>query len=936
MSSRLLGRGAPGNGSRLPVGGGASAAANTGCSYAASASAGNAVPNFGSVDPDFVADNVDENAGVRRGSRARKQKRGSLAEIDSADDDFGPGRADGCLTAVNALSVAAEVSSEGVEEINAELGFVVGNGVIKKRKRRRSAAKLAAEKAALKAEVAEVRAAAAAVVAASAQSAAADAHLRQVRASKAVRSKRSLFKAVVFEHDSDNKWSCKLCTATITQSCKGTGDLIKHVVRMHSSFYARLVAPKNSERDNLDAMAFAHSEVARAVSKRATSGVQKMKQASMNAFVRKSVVDGQVDESQLRQLVTVLWCEIGAISYDMLNHPFAASVLRVKPFSRRHITSMLLPALSAFSVNVTLEKFKSAHTLAITADGWTSIHQQVKYAAVTAHFLTDSWELVSDVIGMIPLESRSTSNALSDYVKHDLFEISPSLQSHVTSIVTDNGADFSGMARILLANEDDAHHCTAHTLELVIGDALQAVHSLRVIVDVARNVIKATRTHNDIRAKLKSMKLRKIPLDVPTRWWSTFEMLRRFYFQRDALRCAWSSDEATGWVDHPSLPSAMHDFPVLGEAVFLLRLFARAVRQSEGHQYVTLSHVPEWIFQIRSMLLANHVETPIANAFQRALLASLDERFRDVLSNPRNICLAAAALHPQHAHLTIVEPSVADEVYKNLWTRYSMRIPESQQMDQLMFDGAVQTGRKFAAELGKEDEIHRARRREAMLADLPRDTIKSADIGPKIEVIDACKWWKNATSSDSKLPARVKTSCEILAPLARSILSQPATSAPSERVFSVAEHVDRYNRASMTDDVFAAHVVVTSRARSWTNDIVAKASEYAEKQNRKTKLKCSAGDDLNVQHASKYYERATMDVLGEVLKSVSARLSKERGAGGVDEGAGRGRSHSGSESNSSSSSDHDAERSGSSSISRSIWSSSDSGSDSGSGGGDSF
>lgn len=83
----------------------------------------------------------------------------------------------------------------------------------------------------------------------------------------------------------------------------------------------------------------------------------------------------------------------------------------------------------------------------------------------------------------------------------------------------------------------NAVNCAAHTVQLAVKDALRLLdESSQNVIGIARAVVKFLRkesTRNEIRNRGLAMTLP--PLDVATRWSSTYMMVRKYYFSEEKI-----------------------------------------------------------------------------------------------------------------------------------------------------------------------------------------------------------------------------------------------------------------------------------------------------------------------------------------------------------------------------------------------------------------
>ncbi|KAH1205714.1 Zinc finger BED domain-containing protein RICESLEEPER 2 [Glycine max] len=150
---------------------------------------------------------------------------------------------------------------------------------------------------------------------------------------------------------------------------------------------------------------------------------------------------------------------------------------------------------------------KTVNKISLTTDMWKSCHQVVEYMVVTGHFIDclKAWG-----------------------IKENVFYVSVDNASYIDSYLKNLKENLSLSTKLVL-NGDLFHvRCCAHILNLLVQDGLGKIK------DIIQNVRESVKyiNHNDARLKAfsdvveeKHLKERKLILDSPTRWNSTFQML---------------------------------------------------------------------------------------------------------------------------------------------------------------------------------------------------------------------------------------------------------------------------------------------------------------------------------------------------------------------------------------------------------------------------
>ena len=97
-----------------------------------------------------------------------------------------------------------------------------------------------------------------------------------------------------------------------------------------------------------------------------------------------------------------------------------------------------------------LEQLKDAQYFSITTDAWTS-HAMEKFVAVTVHFITKEWKLVSECLAVIPLTVSHTWQALTTAIARRVNSMAPD-DSVLVATVTDSAANMIKLALSLHTN----------------------------------------------------------------------------------------------------------------------------------------------------------------------------------------------------------------------------------------------------------------------------------------------------------------------------------------------------------------------------------------------------------------------------------------------------------------------------------------------------
>ncbi|XP_059441916.1 zinc finger BED domain-containing protein RICESLEEPER 2-like [Corylus avellana] len=179
---------------------------------------------------------------------------------------------------------------------------------------------------------------------------------------------------------------------------------------------------------------------------------------------------------------------------------------------------------------------RSVHKVNITTDMWTS-RQRLSYMVVTCHFIDPDWCLNRRVLNFCNVPPPHTGFLIADALQNFFQEWG--IENKISAIIVDNAKandtslrilkDVFNRRKALLIGGKLFHvRCCAHMTNLLVQDGLDEIS---LIVDCVRDRIKylvASESRlikfSEI-AKQLQLASKKLILDVPTRWNSTYKML---------------------------------------------------------------------------------------------------------------------------------------------------------------------------------------------------------------------------------------------------------------------------------------------------------------------------------------------------------------------------------------------------------------------------
>ncbi|XP_067613809.1 E3 SUMO-protein ligase ZBED1-like [Eurosta solidaginis] len=180
------------------------------------------------------------------------------------------------------------------------------------------------------------------------------------------------------------------------------------------------------------------------------------------------------------------------------------------------------------------QSLKKIDYYSLTYDMWTETMQTKSFVGVTIHFLEKAKQ-VSATIGIFELTESHTV----EYLKRELTEIFNEwgiCDKKVMGVVSDNDSTMLKLSREIFG-EKKMISCFAHSINLVVTNAIENSVNVSLVITHVRNIVKyikrSVNASDELRKKQKLAgvldgQIKKLILNVMTRWNSCFYMLQRF------------------------------------------------------------------------------------------------------------------------------------------------------------------------------------------------------------------------------------------------------------------------------------------------------------------------------------------------------------------------------------------------------------------------
>ncbi|XP_019427048.1 PREDICTED: zinc finger BED domain-containing protein RICESLEEPER 2-like [Lupinus angustifolius] len=236
---------------------------------------------------------------------------------------------------------------------------------------------------------------------------------------------------------------------------------------------------------------------------------------------------------------------------------------------------------------------RSVGKISLTTDMWRSNHQVAEYMVITGHFIDAGWKLQKRVLSFVkvpaPRRGVDVADAIFKCLKswgidEKVFSISVDNASYNDSCLKTLKENLSCDSRLVLDGALFHVRCCAHILNLLVQDGLKEIK------DVIYNIRESVKyiNHNDSRLKKicdvveqKHLKERKLVIDCPTRWNSTFDMIS-CALKFKTVFASYKDKEP-----HYNYAPSNEDWEKVEKVCRLLHVFSLATHVISGSEYPT-------------------------------------------------------------------------------------------------------------------------------------------------------------------------------------------------------------------------------------------------------------------------------------------------------------------------------------------------------------
>lgn len=449
----------------------------------------------------------------------------------------------------------------------------------------------------------------------------------------------------------------------------------------------------------------------------------------------------------------------------------AAPLYRIP--SRRTITRLI-----DAKYDVLKEKFKEDlkcnSTYTLTCDIWTDVSNQ-SYLGVTIHYLKHELILTNATIGVFPLTQNHTANYIRETIISiiELFEINV---TSITALVTDSAAN---MVKAITDGFGSTKHlpCIAHALSHLVPDAIKLSPRIEEIIVKIKSIVTMIKRSVVASDELKRLQIRdgktdstalKFKQDVPTRWNSTYYMIKRFLELKDyvypvLLTC-------------PTAPKILsrEEIDILEDTVRVLGPIEFVTTEISGESYPTSSLVIPLIHCMEGTIRNCVALTVEGNKFRDNILCEIQQRFKDIESH--KILAVSTILDPRFKRMHFQSPRAVSAAVSYI-NRQIKIIPNNMESNKV--------GHLESRTQSKTNEFNVWAFHENLVESYASSLDESEGISFELR-----QFLNQPVISRNQNPfehwQKLKSTYSTLFTIAMQYLSVIATSVPSERIFSKA------------------------------------------------------------------------------------------------------------------------------------------------------
>lgn len=577
-----------------------------------------------------------------------------------------------------------------------------------------------------------------------------------------------------FEIVNDECAKCKICDGKYSRKGKGTTSLKNHLQRKHPEEYD-LFLKEDSAKKSTD-------EISRPGTSLQTVK-REFKQTFFTEYMEKARMWDNTNPKSIK--IDYLIAEMLALSdlpfqyveqlgfRRLMDHIVPNYVLKGRKYFTELVCSELYDKVSS-KIKSMLQDFEK---VSFTSDIWSDSSSGVSLLSLTCHGITKDFQRKNIVLKAEVLEERHTGDYISEIFLSMLEEWGLEKQN-VHCMVRDGG---SNMKRACSLSKIHNIDCTAHQLHLVVKEAIKKVDIISVLLAKCRKIAghfnhstMAKQELEKIQARL-NQKVLNVLQDSPTRWNSSYHMLERLDCIKDSLSLYASNNKIEQF--------NADDWTLIQELVKVLKPLEDITKKLSSQNTCISDVIPlvralNKIYDEDEIQESLNISVSAVLNFVSALKNELDYRFSEMDKNV--LFQVATFLDPRYKgkfFSEILIKEIKEKLLTALETEENLTAAISTEVKPITVrKGHCQNLEESIANMLDSDDDDDDEQSEDQLSDTKANLIieyMSEKRLPRDQ--DQLKYWQINSKKFGGLSH-----------IARTYLSSPATSVPSEQFFSAA------------------------------------------------------------------------------------------------------------------------------------------------------
>ncbi|XP_073488853.1 E3 SUMO-protein ligase ZBED1-like [Aquarana catesbeiana] len=454
--------------------------------------------------------------------------------------------------------------------------------------------------------------------------------------------------------------------------------------------------------------------------------------------------------------------------------------------SRNYFSHVAIPALYVKCRETVETELRDVLNFAATSDLWSS-RAMKPYMSLMIHFINDDFQMNSRCLQTVFFPEDHTGEALAQGLKDALINWKLE-EKNLVCITTDNG---SNIVKAISINHWTRLQCFGHRLHPAIENAMKDQRIERAM-GLCKKLVGcfsySWRRKRELSEAQKQLCLpdHKLKTECPTRWGSRQAMVRRILEQQAAITHVLSSD-----------CKARHLFPTWQDREVLeavdktLTPLADFTDALSGEQYVSVSSVKPALHLFQSSVLAvKEEDSDLFCTIKSKIMGYLEEKYQD--QKTQDLLDIATTLDPRFkmTYLNEDNKTVVQNRLKNEMSKLTTVKKSPPTITSSSSGPAKKTGKtlgsffKAAQSEGAPDPASDSQQQQS--ESLSLELHSYLFLGNTDSEDDPLGWWKAHKEQYLRLSA-----------LAKKYLCIPATSSPSERVFSRGGNIVTCRRSAL-------------------------------------------------------------------------------------------------------------------------------------------